>query len=640
MYKKERNMKCTMRKGLLMLMLLMGTALSAQEIGVASFKLLENDLTANTTGTMERDQNGEVAALIKVVTTGQGFAFDGGMTGIVGTKQEIGEVWVYVPHGIKRITIRHPQLGVLRDYYFPVPIEKARTYEMKLTTGRVETIVTHTVNKQYVVFNVEPTNAVVELGDEMLTVDSEGYATKGVPYGTYSYRVSCANYYTEAGQVTVTKEQQAEVNVKLRPNFGWIQLDAAEELHGAYVYIDNERVGQLPLVAEGGKPGEHRVKIVKPLYKTYNQQVTVAENDTTVLNVEMIPNFARVTVVSTDEQGEIWIDGQKKGVGKWIGGLETGEYKVEVRRESHRPVSDVLYINDLGERTFRVGAPVPIYTSIEIASRPSKATVYMDGKKIGETPLIKNGVLIGKHQVVFKKEGYLTVEKTVDLKENVENMVQADMVKGQDAPAVDGGSQQTAQQEQSAAKQGAGWRVILGAGAGYLPYGLNYGAELGIGYNRFALTAEVKNHLMGEYTAYSGKAGYEEGAAETSAVELLRFGAKLSYSLPLGKYFSITPQVGMVFGPSFFKGKEYILGDVLGWDEIPGDEYSGKVLAPDADYSELNNRIVQFIGMRYGCVLGARFELTTANSRFGLHVTPEYIVGEGVAVSGGLVVKL
>lgn len=633
-------MKCTMRKGLLMLMLLMGTALSAQEIGVASFKLLENDLTANTTGTTEHDQNGEVASLIKVVTPELGFVFDGGMVGIVKTRQEVGEVWVYVPHGIKRITIRHPQLGVLRDYYFPIPIEKARTYEMKLTTGRVETIVTHTVNKQFVVFNVKPTNAVVELGDEMLTVDSEGYATKGVPYGTYNYRVSCANYYTEAGQVTVSEEQQAEVNVKLRPNFGWIQFDAAEELHGANVYIDNERVGQLPLVAEGGKPGEHRVKIVKPLYKTYNQQVTVAENDTTVLNVEMIPNFARVTVISADEQGEIWVDGQKKGVGKWIGGLETGEYKVEVRRESHRPVSDVLYINDLNERTFRLGAPVPVYTSIEIASRPSKATVYMDGKKVGETPLIKNGVLIGKHQIVFKKEGYLTVEKTVDLKENVENKVQTEMVKGQDAPVVDNTMQQPVLQERPTVKQGAGWRFILGAGAGYSPYGLNYGGELGIGFNRFALTAEVKNHLMGEYTAYSGKAGYESGATEVNGIELLRFGAKLSYSLPLGKYFSITPQAGLVFGPSFFKGKEYIMGEVLAWDEIPNDEYSGKVLAPDADYSELNSHIVQFIGMRYGCVLGARFELTTANSRFGLHVTPEYIINEGVTVNAGLVIRL
>ena len=91
-----------------------------QNISISSFKLLDKDLTANTAGTMEVDQNGETAALIKVVTTQTGFTFDGGSLGIVKTKQTPGEVWVYIPRGAKKISIKHPQLGVLRDYYFPV----------------------------------------------------------------------------------------------------------------------------------------------------------------------------------------------------------------------------------------------------------------------------------------------------------------------------------------------------------------------------------------------------------------------------------------------------------------------------------------------------------------------------------------
>ena len=103
----------------------------AQTISVSSFKLLDTDLTANTTGTMEKDQNGETAALIKVVTTQTGFIFDGGALGIVKTMQKPSEIWVYVPRGLKKITISHPQLGILRDYYLNVPIEAARTYEMR-----------------------------------------------------------------------------------------------------------------------------------------------------------------------------------------------------------------------------------------------------------------------------------------------------------------------------------------------------------------------------------------------------------------------------------------------------------------------------------------------------------------------------
>ena len=64
-------------------------SLSAQEISVKSFRLLETDLTANTAGTMKRDQNNETAALIKVVTKETGFVFDGGMLGIVATMQKL-----------------------------------------------------------------------------------------------------------------------------------------------------------------------------------------------------------------------------------------------------------------------------------------------------------------------------------------------------------------------------------------------------------------------------------------------------------------------------------------------------------------------------------------------------------------------
>ena len=83
-------------------MLVCTLMIGAQSISVSSFRLLENDLDANTAGTMERDQNGEVAALIKVVTTQTGFTFDGGALGIVKTIQKPGEIWVYVPRGLKR----------------------------------------------------------------------------------------------------------------------------------------------------------------------------------------------------------------------------------------------------------------------------------------------------------------------------------------------------------------------------------------------------------------------------------------------------------------------------------------------------------------------------------------------------------
>ena len=405
-------------------------AASAQNINVASFKLLPNDLTANTHGTMERDQNGEVAALIKVVTSEQGFTFDGGMVGITKVKQEVGEIWVYVPHGLKKITIKHQQLGVLRDYFFDLPIEKARTYELVLTTGRVETVVTHAVTKQFVVFNVTPADAVVELADEVLSVDGDGVAQQLVPYGSYNYRVSRPNYHTEAGIIEVTAEGKAEKHVTLRPNYGWIKVGGSSDYDGAYVYIDNERVGQFPYTSKELKSGTHRVKVVKSMYKTYEQQVTVKDNETTELNVQLVANFANVTLTA-GEACEIWVDGQHKGNEQWSGPLQIGNYTVEVRKPSHRNTSEIVTISTSEERSIQLKRPTPIYATLVVSSTPARATVYIDGVEAGTTPLLKNDLLIGSHQIEFRKEGYASVTETIEVKEGEENQLSAELTNQQ-----------------------------------------------------------------------------------------------------------------------------------------------------------------------------------------------------------------
>lgn len=109
--------------------------LFAQNMKVLQFRELTNDLTANLHGTSKTDENGEVAALIKIVTPETGFTFDGGSLGIVAVEQKAGEIWLYVPRQAQRLTITHAAFGVLRNYSYPVSVEGAKTYEMLLDIG-------------------------------------------------------------------------------------------------------------------------------------------------------------------------------------------------------------------------------------------------------------------------------------------------------------------------------------------------------------------------------------------------------------------------------------------------------------------------------------------------------------------------
>lgn len=388
--------------------------LAAQEIGVSSFRILENDLTANTHGSMERDQNGDVCALIKVVTTEKGFGFDGGMVGIMKVVPKMAEIWVYVPHGIKRITIQHPQLGMLRDYYFPIPVEKARTYEMKLSTGQVQTVTNVTVQQQFVVFQVEPKDASIEINNEMLIANDQGMATKRLPYGRYTYQISSPNYHSQSGVVELTSENKVVVPVQLKPHFGWINLTSLEDYHGAYVYLNNERIGQLPMKTGLLKSGNYHIRIMKPMYKILEQDVEVFDNETTEMDIQLQPNFAVVTLVA-DAESEIWVESEMKGVGQCTLRLEPGQYKTEVRRASHQSSSMIVQVNNTETKSITLPKPVPLYGSMEILSSPMAARVYLDDAPVGETPLLLNNILIGAHRIRFESDGYLSLTQNIDV---------------------------------------------------------------------------------------------------------------------------------------------------------------------------------------------------------------------------------
>ncbi len=390
--------------------------LSAQNISVKSFRLLETDLTANTAGTMKRDQNNEVSALIKVVTTETGFAFDGGMLGIVGTEQRTGEIWVYVPQKSRKITLSHQKLGVLRDYYYPVPVEAGRTYEMVLTTGKVTTIVQESAGGQYLVMTVTPANAEVSIDDVPVEV-ADGVVSTLLKYGRHTYRVSAALHEPTMGQFEIGNAKK-ELSVALQPAYGVLKVDS--DPSGAEVYIDGDYqpAGTTPFTSKWLSPGKHTLQFKMPVYKTRTMEVVVPGNGTTQ-SVEAVlqPNFAEVSV-SAPGDAEIYINNELKGVGRWSGRLNAGLYTVEARKTSHYSSSQSVEVVAGDKSTVTLSAPVPRYGSLNINTRPIGATVSVDGTALtGTTPNIYADILIGEHTLTVAKPGYVEAEQRIMVEE-------------------------------------------------------------------------------------------------------------------------------------------------------------------------------------------------------------------------------
>lgn len=397
----------------------------AQSISVKSFKALPMDLTASSLEGKRIDQNGDVAALIKVVTNATGFVFEGGTLGIVDTKQETGEVWVWVPRASRKITIKHPKLGVLRSYVYPVEIEAERTYEMVLTTAKMETVFVDEVNEQFLMFRITPHDALLEVNEQVWPVSEEGIARKLVDFGSYTYRVQAQNYHPYAGVVEVNDPNETQiVTINLDPDYGWIAVAGDGNLQGASVFVDNAYIGRAPCKSEAVKSGKHVVRIVKEMYSTYSETVTVTDKETLNLAPDLSADFAHVTL-EVDADAEIWVNDEKKGVRTWSGDLPSGTYRIECKQSNHETTSTKMEITkQMNGQVIRLDAPLPFKGSLVVESKPDMADLYIDNEYVGQTPKLINDIVVGQHELKLTKEGYKEYTGSIIVKKNERTQVE------------------------------------------------------------------------------------------------------------------------------------------------------------------------------------------------------------------------
>jgi hypothetical protein len=307
---------------------------SAQSLSVESFRALDNDLTANTRGTMKYDQNGEVAALIKVVTTENDFNFDIGSLGVVATSQQKGEIWVYVPGGAQRITITHAKLGVLRDYYFPIPIVKARTYELKLISGTVHTIVEQASTSQFVVFKVEPKTAVVFIDDdEPRALDSDGMLSIRLGRGHHTYRVTAASFVPESGAIEVESDK-INKQVTLKSAKATLTVNTAD---GAEIWINETKKGVGSWTGDL-EAGVYLVESRKTSHRSQKQEITLNQQEQRTVTIsDPIPMYGSLEIESSPLECNVYVDNKLMGETPLIlDKVLVGEHRIRLEKDGYQ----------------------------------------------------------------------------------------------------------------------------------------------------------------------------------------------------------------------------------------------------------------------------------------------------------------
>ncbi len=388
-------------------------AATAQEnISVKSFRSLPQDLDARVNYPVV-DQNGDKAALIKIETTETGFQFEGGMLGVVKVEKKTGEYWVYVPYGARKITMKHDNLGVLRDYVYPVAIKEATVYEMVLTTGKVVTTVEDAViESQWLIIKSNPEGANVFIDEQLAGIAPfQGQFKEG----EHTYRLEKNKYHNNAGKINLAGEKKT-IEIVLKPKFGNISITSSPE-NSMQIYLDDENTGKTtPATLEEVSSGEHSIKLQSQWYKPQIKNIVVQDEQTANVDFTMQPAFADVSITAKPN-ADILVNGDKKGSGNWNGRLLSGIYTVKAEKAKYYSEEKQLEITAGQDESLSFDLKGKT-GSVDVVTTPMEAEVYLDGEKQGLSPLTIKDKLIGNYEIRLEKDGYGTINKTIIIKEN------------------------------------------------------------------------------------------------------------------------------------------------------------------------------------------------------------------------------
>lgn len=277
------------RRGFFLVVLFLTSFLSQRvyaqgKIEVASFNRMETDITARVTAP-KRDQNGEVCALIRIVTTVKDLMFEPDALGITARENKPGEIWLYVPRGARRISIMHDKYGVLRNYFYPDIIDKSTVYEMEVRVNDGTSHEPVDTNTQLLVMRPDPADATIYIDDEKVPTE-KGLFTATMKKGSHTYRVEAPMYASEAGVVDLGSEQKI-MSVTLKPKFGYLEVFSLPE-QDANVYIDGTLVGQTPYKSDRMPIRSYKLRIEKDLFFPIDTVVNISAGETNGQTFTMI----------------------------------------------------------------------------------------------------------------------------------------------------------------------------------------------------------------------------------------------------------------------------------------------------------------------------------------------------------------
>ena len=269
-------------------------------------------------------------------------------------------------------------------------------------------------------------------GNVVKPLVSHGNETWGyMPQGSRQLKLLTQRYlpvmvtFADYG-VEKLESNRTYVLVLVKPNGQNDPIDAGGNFYAISVQPKDAKVTVDGVLQESSSDGEysamlpygtHTYKVEAGGYISKSGSFSVSSGDMAPINVSLVSALATVSVTCPTPAVSLYVDKKSVGNVPWSGSLKEGMHLVEVKKNGYRSQQKTIQLSQQQKLDVSFGELVAILGNLSVNYKPFGAEVYVDGKKLGQSPRVFNGLLVGNHQVEVRKDGYATDKKSVTISE-------------------------------------------------------------------------------------------------------------------------------------------------------------------------------------------------------------------------------
>ena len=220
-----------------------------------------------------------------------------------------------------------------------------------------------------------------------------------IPSGQHQVSIVAPRYASFSRVVDIIDGQQTELDATLDARFATVTINS---LPGATIKLNGQEKGRGSYSEELGE-GIYDIEVSLKSHRSVTRQIEVVAKQPQTLTIEPTPIYGMLDIITNPMYANVTINGKSYGdTPLSIEKMLIGDYEVVLSKEGCATVTKQVSITEGTQST--IEATLPQGREMTIRSDASGDEVFVDGTKIGVTPLTTN-LAFGNHTIELRRAG-------------------------------------------------------------------------------------------------------------------------------------------------------------------------------------------------------------------------------------------